>query len=202
MTCHEYLTLYSELLDERLDAAQEASCRAHAAGCRSCAGYDRVIHRGLRLVRELPPVMPSADFHLRVQHRLHHAQDELTQSDGIGAAGAPVALTIAGLIAFAAWGPLLHWAEQVPAAEDEVYAEAPATVPREPSVATEAVALPTWWYATPVAGTFLYVSMGMDVPMGGGLGVTAAFPGPYSPLIVSPPTVRRAGGSQLIRYNE
>src|SRR5690606_18291876 len=62
MTCQEFLARYSEYLDERLEPLESALWRAHMNRCPSCARYDRVLRRGLALVRDLPEVEPSSDF--------------------------------------------------------------------------------------------------------------------------------------------
>jgi hypothetical protein len=194
MTCQEYLALYSELLDERLDSVKQARCREHMQGCSSCANYDRVMRRGLQLIHEAPEILPSPDFHLRLQHRLFHLQDDLGQNDRFAAAGAAVALAVAGLIALAAWSPFLQMADETPAAA--LVADAP---PAELGSADEQP-MPEWWYATNSgSGMFSYASLGSYPSLGNAPGMMPVFPGPYSPLIISPPS---AGGALLVRYNE
>jgi hypothetical protein len=195
MTCQEYLALYSELLDERLDSVKQARCREHLQGCSTCANYDRLMRRGLRLVHEMPEITPSPDFHLRLQHRLFHMQDDFGQNDRFAAAGAAVALAVAGLIALAAWSPLLQMTDE--GTSPALVADAPEET--GPS-AGEDQPLPEWWYAAGSgSGMFSYASLGSYSSLGNVPGMMPVFPGPYSPLIISPPS---AGGALLVRYNE
>jgi len=203
MTCREYLSLHSELLDERLELADASRCRAHVDTCPSCARYDRVVRRGLTLVRELPQISPSPDFHQRLQHRIFHVQDDIARGDRFATASAAVALAIAGVIAFAAWSPMLGPPEVGQASGAMVRgAEEALRVVAEPEPpAAEALGNPRWWYGETQRSVFSYASMNLYPTMSTAPAPAMLFPGPYSPLIVAPPSVRR-GGSVLARYSE
>lgn len=197
MTCQEFLARYSDYLDEMLDPVEAARMHHHLVGCASCARYDRVVRRGLELVRELPVVEPSPDFEPRLQHRLFHVRDEQAGERASGAS-AVVALAIAGMLAAIAWSPLLR---QDPLTIDlpAVQARAPGAELRAPAPA--AFSLPATWpdralarEAEQVADA---VSWWWELPMSGmGAGWPRAdfsppafvpTPGPYSPLIVDHP---------------
>src|SRR5690606_33489433 len=112
MNCQEFLKLHSEFLDERLASEDADRCEAHAASCASCARYDRVVRRGVALLRRLPPVPVSADFMGRLDARIESAKDDVFAGRSAGtASGVVVSLAIAGLLALAAWGPMLGAAD-------------------------------------------------------------------------------------------
>lgn len=108
MTCGEYLALHSEMLDQRLDVEDELRCREHALSCASCARYDRVLRRGLSIVHELSPVTPSSQFLHRFQHGILRAAESSDGDGPFASTGTMLALAIAGVIAIAAWSPLLR----------------------------------------------------------------------------------------------
>lgn len=196
MTCQEYLALYSDYLDERLGAAARTRCTAHAEACRSCARYDRVMRRGLQLARSLPEIVPSSDFDQRLQHRIFHVQDDLARTDRLGASGALVALALAGVIALAAWSPVLTRG----VGPEVERAASGVTEPAASDARTDRVDTPPWWYGGTAGGVFSFTAMD-PTSIATLSDLAAAFPGPYSPLIVSPP-VTRGVGSTLARYNE
>src|SRR5512144_1881973 len=91
MTCGEFLARHSEFLDEELGADGAAEMRRHMGGCARCARYDRVLRRGLELVRDLEPVLPSTDGYVA----LHEHLARTTPPPERAAARAPLAATIA-----------------------------------------------------------------------------------------------------------
>ncbi len=113
MTCEEYLARHSEYLDEELGAAEAADMRRHGAGCARCARYDRVLRRGLALVRELEPVLPSSDSYLALHE---HLARTTPAPPATGVPRVPFAATIAvaGVVALLAWSALFR-ATGVPA---------------------------------------------------------------------------------------
>ena len=184
MTCQDYLALYSDYLDEQLEASEAARVRAHVETCSRCARYDRVLRRGLTLVREAPDVPASFDFQDRLQHRIFHVQDDMARGRFAGS-GTAVSVAIAGMIALAAWTPLLR------AVDAEPRVEAAAT-PAEPDLPSAgSIVAPDWWYPSVGAGIFSRTSFTYP------LGLDASFPGPYSPLIVQPPV--RMGAAPTTR---
>lgn len=62
MDCEKFLTNYSDFLDRRFEAHHRSSYCSHLLECPSCAEYDRVMRRGLSLVRQLDPPESGTDF--------------------------------------------------------------------------------------------------------------------------------------------
>jgi hypothetical protein len=178
MSCDDFLSLYSDYLDERLPPAAAARLRAHAAACLRCARYDQVMRRGLELARAMPAVEPSHDFHARLQHRLLHVREEIGADGSPVGGGAAVSLALALLLAVAAWGPMLGGTDDSletvgEAALVDPPAELPPTDRRIPEDAG-------WWQPASIA------TPPRDL--------TGVFPGPYSPLVVTPPTADYQSG--------
>ncbi len=185
MDCQEFLRLHSEFLDERLAQADADRCAAHAAVCASCARYDRIVRRGQELLRRLPPAAVSPEFAVRLEARVQAAQHDVLAGRSTGAAsGAVLSLAIAGLLALAAWGPMLQGDDE-PAADRVAEAERAYAAPVAESLMRPAA--PDWWQAPSLGTAFGGVRPREHIEM--------AFPGPYSPLIVMPPVAGRAGGA-------
>ena len=188
MNCQEFLKLHSEYLDERLAAEDADRCAAHAAVCASCARYDRVVRRGVELLRKLPPVPVSPDFMGRLDARIESARDDVFAARGTGAAsGAVVSLAIAAMLALAAWGPMLG-AVSEPPADRIVEVERGYTQPVAESLMP--LPAPDWWQAPATGAAFGGVEPAAEME--------SAFPGPYSPLIVMPPVGDRRRGVTIL----
>lgn len=198
MTCGEYLALHSELLDERLDVEDELRCREHALNCASCERYDRVLRHGLRLVRELPPVTPSSQFLHRFQHRILRT----AESYGGGrsaASGTVLALAIAGVIAIAAWSPLLRLPDPVDRASADAGVVTDVETGRDGRRATRelpatraprarAPIVRAWYDGSRGSRAFTLTGTRFSPGSSGSFpGLAPTAPGPYSPLVVSPP---------------
>ncbi len=69
MECEEFLEDYSDFLDGTLEDHPITDYHNHLEECRRCADYDRVMRRGLHLVRALDPPEAAADFLPRLQRR-------------------------------------------------------------------------------------------------------------------------------------
>jgi anti-sigma factor RsiW len=176
VVCDEFLARHSDYLDGLLSPVAAARLSAHATACDSCARYDRIVRKGIDLVRELPDVEPSEDFEMRLQHRIFHLEDARVLEPR--ASGAAAALGVAAAIALLAWSPLLV----VPA--DPGMAAAPALEEdaagaRDAQGAVTLFSQSTWYPMTMPAA-----------PAHQPAALLAAFPGPYSPLVVSPPAHR------------
>lgn len=184
MNCQEFLKLHSEFLDERMPRVEVERCRAHMASCTSCARYDRIVRRGLELLRRQPVPEVSDDFAARLDQRVLRDGREDVLVDR-ASNGATMALVIAALLALAAWGPLLGSNEMERV--DLVMETEPGA---EQLVDPGLLPAPDWWQAPDVGRAF-----------GGSMrparDVELAFPGPYSPLIVMPPIAdwRGSGGA-------
>ncbi|MGD2152565.1 MAG: hypothetical protein PVG79_04805 [Gemmatimonadales bacterium] len=74
MDCEEFLSGYSDFLDRRFEEHPIVSYCDHLLECANCAEYDRVMRRGLELIRGLePPEARRADLALRVGERVRGA---------------------------------------------------------------------------------------------------------------------------------
>lgn len=132
MECREFLEGYSSYLDGLVGEDDLRSFRAHIESCESCARYDRVVQRGLKVFRNLPRLDPSPDFLPRLRHRIYHVQDDIPLSSvRHGGNAALLAVAAVGLLALA-WLP---FASQVPVEVQlpEVAVERPAS-PEDGSV--------------------------------------------------------------------
>jgi len=69
MECAEFLERYSEFLDGEIEASRVPAFQHHIVSCSGCAEYDRVVRRGLRLVRELEPPEATPDIVPQLQRR-------------------------------------------------------------------------------------------------------------------------------------
>jgi len=69
MECAEFLERYSEFLDGEIEASRVSAHQRHIVSCSGCAEYDRVVRRGLRLVRELERPEATPDFVPQLQRR-------------------------------------------------------------------------------------------------------------------------------------
>jgi hypothetical protein len=185
MDCQDFLAHYSEYLDEVSSPARQLAIQQHLEACARCARYDRVMRQGLALARAVPTIDPSEDFRLRLEHRLMHVRDDMRgESRGL-AGGAAVSLALAGLLAVAAFGPLLRWsgnaAESTPSMVTE-QSEAPAAERSVHAGMPQGARRDDWWPA--MTGVSL-----IPLVIPGGRDFTTALPGPYSPLIVTHPPV-------------
>lgn len=171
VACDEFLARYSDYIDGLLSPVEAAQMSTHATVCRSCARYDRIVRKGLELVRDLPAAVPSEEFELRLQHRIFHMEDAHALQPR--ASGTATALGVAAAIALLAWSPLF-----VVPGEQEM-AAAPALVENADGAGSVSLFSESGWYP-------------MALPAGGQhpSGLLAVFPGPYSPLVVTPPAHR------------
>ncbi|NJD10802.1 MAG: hypothetical protein FIB01_10360 [Gemmatimonadetes bacterium] len=164
LACGSFLARHSAYLDGDLTLAETQVHEAHAAACAACARYASVLQRGTSMLRELPPLLPSSDFHQRLQHRIFHVQDA-------GALAAERTLrvswlaTAAGVVLIAGCGLLLQLRADGngPAPADSARQEYPAD-------------------AAPLAGSWTTPA----VPLAPPAAPVPAFAG-YSPVVVRPP---------------
>ena len=175
MACAEFLAGHSEYLDGLLSPVAAARLSAHAAVCDSCARYDRIVRKGIDLVRDLPDAEPSADFEMRLQHRIFHMEDARALEPR--AAGAATAFGIAAVMALLAWSPML-------VSDERRMAAVPAFEVRDDGAYDAFEPMPlvsqNGWYPMTMPAA----------PVHQPHAVLASFPGPYSPLVVTPPAHR------------
>jgi anti-sigma factor RsiW len=181
IVCNEILALHSDYLDGQLVAHEAARVQWHLSTCSSCARYDRIVRRGLQLLREIPQASASHDFEERLQHRIYHVRDGAAIAEPRAVSGA-AALAVASVIALLAWSPLLF----PPPGETTVAAVAEPTQPPRPRTESAPRLAPgfadLWFPAAQLS------------PLAGGdaIAALASFPGPYSPLRVEPPVHGRS----------
>jgi anti-sigma factor RsiW len=73
MKCREFKSNHVGFVDDLLSAADMSEMRRHLHSCPSCATLDTRIRRSLLVVRNLPPIEPSADFFFRLTEALKQA---------------------------------------------------------------------------------------------------------------------------------
>lgn len=115
---------------------------------------------------------------MRLQHRIFHMEDaHALQPRATGAAGAAAALGVAAAIALLAWSPIL-----TTLADDD----SPAAAALEQSADDTYGAFVTG----PLFSQNSWYPTRMPAPAHQPSALLAAFPGPYSPLVVNPPAHR------------
>lgn len=120
--CETFLAEYSALRDDLVPEEMRVALEAHRNACPSCARYDRVIRNGTQLVRETPELDVSDDFMARLEGRMYEVDlERAAQASHAGAGAATVTLSVAALIAAAAWMPVVSL--QAPSAASRVAAE-------------------------------------------------------------------------------
>lgn len=77
MDCDTFLDGHSDFRDGLLALPDRVAFEAHLRECDHCARYDRVVDRGVRVLRDRPELEVSDDFMDRLQHRLYHVDDEM-----------------------------------------------------------------------------------------------------------------------------
>lgn len=141
MRCEEFLEGYSDYLDGHLSQPERRRFSGHLDSCDSCSRYDRVVQRGLKVVRNLPRVNASSDFLPRLRHRIYHIEDDIPFSGSRpGGSAALVAVAVVGLFALV-WLP---FASRVP-----VEVELPAVAVERPPPAVAEEPLPSLFDSGP-----------------------------------------------------
>jgi anti-sigma factor RsiW len=172
--CDEFLAHHSEYLDGILTPIAAARLAGHATVCGACARYDRIVRKGSELVRDLPDAEPSEDFEMRLQHRIFHMEDARALQPR--ATSAAAALGVAAAIALLAWSPMLVRSG----------GGMPATATLQESVGDTHGA----FNAMPLFSQSTWYPTALPAPAHQPSGLLAVFPGPYSPLVVTPPAHR------------
>lgn len=110
MDCAELLATFSDYRDRRLDPDERARIDEHLERCASCRRYRRVVDRGVLALRRLPVQPVPDDFRPRLQHRIFHLEDDeaLNRRSSTSGTSGTAAVTMAVLLALAAWGPAIH----------------------------------------------------------------------------------------------
>lgn len=105
--CRKFLEGYSDFRDGRLDAEDRSPFVGHMAGCPSCRRYDRVIRRGVGVLRK--PAEEPAAAPMSIAEVRYRATAFERESLALGTAGSGVTLSaavvVALLLAAVAWSP-------------------------------------------------------------------------------------------------
>jgi hypothetical protein len=100
MLCEEFLQDYSDYCDGLMCAERRAEFEGHLATCPGCARYDRVLQRGVELLKALPAEGADDDFMPRLVHRLYNVDEGLHPAAHRFAGGAAlVGVAAVGLLA-------------------------------------------------------------------------------------------------------
>ena len=105
LSCSDCLARYSDYIDGVLDAESAEQWRLHLVTCPDCARYDRVLHRGLKLLGQQPTMELGADFYAQLGQRLE-GEDRRAYTRPMTSLAAG-SIAVAAMLAFAAWIPVL-----------------------------------------------------------------------------------------------
>lgn len=107
--CRAFLDRYSDYRDGRLDDLGRSRFIGHMAECGPCRRYDRVVRRGVDVLRKAPQGVPRRRLSVGDVRRLATAFER--ESLALGTAGSGVTLAAATLVALllaaVAWSPFL-----------------------------------------------------------------------------------------------
>jgi hypothetical protein len=95
MKCREFKSNHVGFIDDLLPAADMSEMRRHLADCTKCSILDTRIRRSLLIVRNLPPIEPSADFFARLSDALKQAPAPEPRFRPLAATAAFAAVTAA-----------------------------------------------------------------------------------------------------------
>ena len=108
MECKSFLEGFTDYRDGVASESFRTAAEEHLDACPECRRYQRVVERGLQVLKRERLEIPD-DFRPRLRHRLFHVDDEvaLQRHANSGATGFAV-LGIAMVLTAAAWSPLLR----------------------------------------------------------------------------------------------
>src|SRR5918998_144993 len=75
MDCTSFRDRHLLFVDDALDERDLVAMERHLAECEGCRRHDTAVRRGMLLYRNLPQIVPSADFQARLQVRLREARE-------------------------------------------------------------------------------------------------------------------------------
>jgi hypothetical protein len=132
MDCRQFREKHVAFVDDVLSAIETRAMQQHRAACAHCSRHDTSIRRSLLLVRNLPPIEPSADFAARLNERLARLGPEATDTGAqrqLLPPTAAVAAIAAGVVVVAYMAlQTSHYFER-PVATQSVAVSTPATLP-------------------------------------------------------------------------
>jgi hypothetical protein len=70
MNCRQFRKQHVAFVDDTVSGLERAQMHDHLLRCAWCARHDARVRRSLLLVRNLPPIQPSADFRERLHSRV------------------------------------------------------------------------------------------------------------------------------------
>ena len=151
MNCLEFRDQYLAFADQTLPPTAQAAANVHLATCVSCARHDEAMRRGLRVLRSLPSVEPSADFYAKLTttlHRMERSEQHASRYRGPGLASFTAAAAGVVGIGFLA-AVAFNWTSQARnLALAPVVARTPAIAPYPSTnasfVASASAGLPIW----------------------------------------------------------
>lgn len=80
MDCRDFRDRHAPFVDQLCSASDEAEMQQHIRSCAACARHDMIVRRGLMLVKSLPTIEPSPDFHARLEARLRAARFDMPRA--------------------------------------------------------------------------------------------------------------------------
>jgi len=107
MDCDEFIQTFSDFLDAEFEKHPLQEYSQHLENCAACGEYDRVMRRGLRLVRELDAPEPVPDLMPRLQRCFLSRRDRSEAIVEYAKVASIAGLTIAGVM-FVASLPVLR----------------------------------------------------------------------------------------------
>ncbi|MGD2123255.1 MAG: zf-HC2 domain-containing protein [Gemmatimonadota bacterium] len=128
MDCQKFLARFSDFLDGDLDDEAAGEMERHRSSCERCRRYARTLQSGIELLRSLPPLDVPRDFHPRLDRRLFSRDDQGPDSRSPLGSGATLGavLSVAALVAIAAWAPSIRLSTPIMDLPAVVVAEPPA----------------------------------------------------------------------------
>ena len=75
MDCTSFRDRHLLFVDDALEERDLVAMERHLAECEGCRRHDTAVRRGMLLYRNLPQIVPSADFQARLQARLREARE-------------------------------------------------------------------------------------------------------------------------------
>lgn len=128
MDCRAFRENHVGFVDDVLPAIDMEAMHRHLQSCARCARHDLAVRRGLLIVRNLPPIEPSADFMSKLSDRIA----ELESTGAMREPSSAYGLTTGSFAALAAGLTLFAYA----ALEATNRFGAPETITLPPVVAT------------------------------------------------------------------
>ena len=106
--CETFLANYSSFRDGDVSWEEREAFEEHLDECASCARYHRVVSDGAQVFRGLPELEVSESFQARLEARLYEVDlERVIEKRRASAATATATLSVAAVIAAAAWVPVM-----------------------------------------------------------------------------------------------